>query len=97
MVVPLQLSVVLFLVWPNKALILLQGVLTPASQIAEERPTARIYFSWLHSGLESEVWSVSSPLGEVFKAKPQFVVMAKQLWVLWNVGEKDLRHLKGTL
>lgn len=41
--------------------------------------------------------SVSSPLGEVFKAQAQFVVMAKQLWVIRNVGKKDLRHLKGAL
>lgn len=41
--------------------------------------------------------SVSSPLSEVFKAEAQFVVMAKQLWVIRNVGKKDLRHLKGAL
>lgn len=44
-----------------------------------------------------EVRSVSSPLGEVFKAKAQFVVMAEQLWIIRNLREKDLRHLKGTL
>lgn len=45
----------------------------------------------------SGLWSVSSPLSEVFKAEAQFVVMPKQLWVIRNVGEKDLRHLKGAL
>lgn len=45
----------------------------------------------------SESWSVSSPLSEVFKAEAQFVVMAKQLWVIGNVGKKDLCHLKGAL
>lgn len=45
----------------------------------------------------SESWSVSSPLSEVFKAEAQFVVMAKQLWVIRNVGKKDLCHLKGAL
>lgn len=40
---------------------------------------------------------MSSPLGEVFKAEPQFVVMAIKLWVIRNVGEKDLRHLEGAL
>lgn len=45
----------------------------------------------------SEASSVSSPLSEVFKAEAQFVVMAEQLWVIRNVGEKDLSHLKGAL
>lgn len=45
----------------------------------------------------SDSRSVSSPLGEVFKAEAQFVVMAKQLRVIRNVGEKDLCHLKGAL
>lgn len=45
----------------------------------------------------SGLWSVSSPLSEVFKAEAQFVVMAKQLRVIRNVGEKDLRHLQGAL
>lgn len=44
---------------------------------------------------ETEIMSV--PLSEVFKAEAQFVVMTKQLGVIRNVGEKDLRHLKGAL
>lgn len=40
---------------------------------------------------------VSSPLGEVFKAEAQLVVMAKQLRIIRNVGKKDLRYLKGAL
>lgn len=47
------------------------------------------------SGSESQ--RVSSPLSEVFKAEAQFVVMAKQLWIIRNVGKKDLRHLEGAL
>lgn len=45
----------------------------------------------------SGLWSVSSPLSEVFKAEAQFVVMAEQFWVIRNVGKKDLRHLEGAL
>lgn len=40
---------------------------------------------------------VSSPLSEVFKAEAQLVVMPKQLWIIRNVGKKDLRYLKGAL
>lgn len=40
---------------------------------------------------------VSSPLGEVFKAEAQLVVMAKQLRIIRNVGKKDLCYLKGAL
>lgn len=50
-----------------------------------------VFFLFLWVASESQ--SVSSPLGEVFKAEAQFVVMAKQLRVIRNVGEKDLCHL----
>lgn len=40
---------------------------------------------------------MTSPLSEVFKAEAQLVVMAKQLWIIRNVGKKDLRYLKGAL
>lgn len=50
-----------------------------------------VVFVFYEAPVESA--SVSSPLGEVFKAEAQLVVVAKQLGVIRNVGEKDLRHL----
>lgn len=92
-VVPLQLSVVLLLVRSDQGFILAQRVLAPARQIAE---SLGLFFLVTHWSVP-EVRSVSSPLSEVFKAKAQFVVMAKELWIIWNFRKKDLRHFKGTL
>lgn len=87
---------VLLLIWSNQGFILPQGVLTPARKSAENTQGFGICLLVTQQSV-SQSWSVSSPLSEVFKAKPQFVVMAKQLWIIRNVGEKDLRHLKGAL
>lgn len=85
---------VLLLVWSNQGFILPQGILTPAWKRAQK---SWGLFLLVTQQSASESWSVSSPLSEVFKAEAQFVVMAKQLWVIRNVGKKDLRHLKGAL
>lgn len=95
MVIPFQLSVVLLLIWSNQGLILPQGILTPA-QKKRKTQGAGICFYWIHNSLRQRL-CVSAPLSEVFKTEAQFVVMAKQLGVIRNVGEKDLRHLKGAL
>lgn len=89
---------VLLLIWSNQGFILPQGILTPARG-REEITRRELWFVFLLVSQQcvSGLWSVSSPLSEVFKAEAQFVVMAKQLWVIRNVGEKDLRHLEGAL
>lgn len=96
-VVSLQLSVVLFLIWSNQGLILPQGILTPAWKRAQTTQRAAVCFLLDAQQSVSESRSVSSPFSEVFKAEAQFVVMAKQLWIIRNVGKKYLCHLKGAL
>lgn len=98
-VIPLQFPVVLLLIWSNQGFVLPQGVLAPARKKSRvwTRGGVGMLFLLLKQQSASGRRSASSPLSEVFKAEAQFVVMAKQLRVVRNVGEKDLRHLKGAL
>lgn len=66
------------------------GVLTPAWKESGAGPQSVVLFLLVTQQSMSGLWSVSSPLSEVFKE--QFVVMAEQLWVIRNVGGRDLQH-----
>lgn len=79
-VIPLQLPLVLFLVWTNQTFVLTQGILTSFSEkdskmlaYIKNKPQFTVHM------LSHHLWII--PLCEIFEAEPELIVVSVQFWV----------------